>query len=778
MFNLSDIALGHFALRSRYLAACATGALLITGFDISQAHAQRMQTDTRADLPPVVVHQDGSVRRQPASEGRRSATTRRSARVARQAAQTALVVAVRQNDPGISVPGLNGYIATSTSVGSKANTPLLALPRTTSTVTAQEIYDRDAASVQEALQYTAGVGGFFRQGNLTREYNRVRGFEAFQYLDGLKLHDSNWGFERYGLERVDVLKGPASTLYGQGSPGGIIDLTSKRPTETPFNEALLRMGLRGYVEGAFDISGPANENRSVLYRFVGVGKMGNGEIDYSKNERVFFAPSVTIRPNEDTSLTLLASYQYDPHLTVLQPLPYVGTVVPGANGQFISRKTFLGEPNYHDTSKESYRIGYEFKHQFNDVFSFQQNFAYQNINISLREVQSRSTGDVTTQRQMAYQQYNIDIFQIDNRLKADFDTGALRHHVMFGVDYSAVPNYQGTGSNRGTTNFPLNYYAPVYGAALPNNPLTTKRYQDVEQIGIYLQDRIEIGRLNVMFGARNDSARTNQQNQTLVPATGNFTNPPGTTQQDNATTYQAGAIYAFDNGIAPYINYSQSFAPTTGTDFGGRPFIPVTGDQIEGGIKYLPPGMNLAISTAGFKIKQNNVLTADLVNQGYAVQTSSVEATGAEFEVKTTHLYGFNSSAAYTYLAPVVVATNTTGGVGKDPVSMPRHMASLWATYTFENTNALGGLTLGGGLRYVGSSFADTLNTTEIPSFTLLDLSMKYRLGAISANLQNWDVALNVKNVADKRYVGSCDAVSQCYYGLGRTIDGTIRVRF
>lgn len=778
MFFISNRGLTGLALRRRYLAACATGALTITLCAIDPSHAQQTSGAPRSDLPPVVVQPDGSVRRAPVAENRRSTATRRSTRATRQIAQPSPASVAPRNDPGISVPGLNGYIATATSVGSKTNTPVLALPRSTSTVTASEIYDRDAASVQEALQYTAGVGGFFRQGNLTREYNRIRGFEAFQYLDGLKLHDSSWGVERYGLERVDVLKGPASTLYGQGSPGGVIDLTSKRPTETPFGEALLRMGLRGYVEGAFDIGGPVNDNKSVLYRVVGVGKMGDGEIDFTKNERLFFAPSVTIKPNEDTSLTLLASYQYDPHLTVLQPLPYVGTVVPGANGQFISRKTFLGEPNYHDTSKESYRIGYEFKHQFNDVFSFQQNFAYQNINISLREVQSRSTGDITTQRQMAYQQYNIDIFQIDNRLKADFDTGALRHHVMFGVDYSSVPNYQGTGTNRGTTNFPLNYYAPVYGAALPNNPLTTKRYQDVEQIGIYLQDRIEFGRLNVMFGARNDSARFSQQSQTLVPATGNFTTPPWTTQQDNATTYQAGAIYAFDSGVAPYINYSESFAPTIGTDFGGKPFIPVTGDQIEGGVKYLPPGMNLAITTAGFKIKQNNVLTADLINPGYAVQTSSVEATGAEFEVKTTHLYGFNSSAAYTYLAPTVTATNTAGGIGKDPVSMPRHVASLWTTYTFENTNALGGLTLGGGLRYVGSSFADTLNTTVIPSFTLLDLSMKYRLGALSANLANWDVALNVKNVADKRYVGACDAVSQCYYGLGRTIDGTIRVRF
>jgi iron complex outermembrane recepter protein len=338
---------------------------------------------------------------------------------------------------------------------------------------------------------------------------------------------------------------------------------------------------------------------------------------------------------------------------------------------------------------------------------------------------------------------------------------------MFGVDYSSVPQYQGTGTNRGPSSFVFNFYNPVYGVPLLSNPITSKRYTSQQQIGIYLQDRIEFGRLSVLFGARNDSANFDQDT-------------PAARRRDNATTYNAGAIYAFDNGVAPYINYSQSFSPVTNapSDVRGNPFIPTTGDQLEGGVKYLPPGANLAVSAAGFKIRQNNVLTADLANPGYLVQTSSIEATGAEVEVKTTHLYGFNSSAAYTYLAPVVTATNTVGGIGKDPVSMPRHVASLWTTYTFADTTALAGLTLGGGLRYIGSSYADDLNTLALPSFTLLDLSLRYRLGAIAASLNNWDVALNVKNVADKRYVGSCDSATQCYYGLGRTIDGTLRVRF
>jgi iron complex outermembrane receptor protein len=670
-----------------------------------------------------------------------------------------------------------GYVARRTDTATKSDVPVLALPRSVSTVTKQEIEDRSAQTVQEALNYTAGVNTYFRQGNLSREYNRVRGFEAFQFLDGLKLHDSSWGYEVYGLERIDVLKGPASTLYGQGSPGGLINLTSKRPKDTPFREFMLRTGSYGRLEGGFDIGGPANADKSVLYRVVGLGRMGDGEIDFTRNERIYFAPSVTLR-NDQTSLTVLAHYQYDPNLTALQPLPRVGTILPGANGQYISRKLFLGEPNYHDTSKKTFRIGYEFNHRFNDVFSFQQNLAYQNIDVQLNEVQSRGTlvGNSVV-RQMAYQPYKIDLFQVDNRFKADFATGPFRHHVMFGLDYSMAPNSQGTAVNR-ASQYLLNLYAPVYGQPLGANPLTQMRYQAQRQTGIYAQDRIEIGGFSVIGGVRGDWASLDQKTKVLNTTTGLFSEPDWSPKRDRATTVHSGLIYAFESGVAPYVNYSESFAPISGADVAGKPFDPTTGEQFEAGIKYLPSHLNLLITGAVFEITQRNMLTNDLKNPGFAVQTQEIRAKGAEIEFKTTNLHGFNVVAGYTYLDPTVTKTNTAGGVGKAPTGMAQHQASLWGTYTFDDGTVLKGLTVGGGIRHVGASFGDALNTFEVPAFTLFDMTLRYQLGAISAALTGWDVAINAKNLADKRYVGVCEDALNCYYGAGRTIDATMRVRF
>lgn len=750
------------------------------GFDLRGALAQQAQGQVRPQLPPVVV-EGGNPAVRPTTDATqvRGERRRRAARSARSATAPAQVSAPA-GSTGATKPrdGIDGYFAYGTSAGTKMATPILELPRSVSTITAQEMADRDVQSTREALQYTAGVNTYYLEGQFTREYGLIRGFQGLQFLDGLRLNVNNYGIERYGLERIDVLKGPAATLYGQGSPGGLWDMTSKRPTDTAFAEALVRLGSYSALQGAFDVGGPVNADKSMLYRFVGVGKLGDGQIDFTRNERAYLAPSFTWRPNEDTSFTILASWQYDPNLTVLQPLPFRGTVLPGPTGQFIPRSLFVGEPGYHDTSLEQFRIAYELKHRLNDVFAVEQRLAYQNIDIKLHEVQSRATPNTTTTSRLVVDQaFQIDMYQVDNRLAADFDMGPLRHHAIFGIDYSATPSYQGTGQNAASP-YTLNLYNPVYGQPLPaSNPLTSNRYQDWRQAGFYAQDRVELGRLSVLFGARWDDVVQGQKTRVLNLNTGALSNPAWSIQPDQAATYNAGAIYNFENGIAPYASYSQTFTPITGTDFFGRGFVPVTGDQKEVGVKYIPPGVPLLMTVAAFDIVQYNVQTADLAHPGFAVQTSSVQSRGAEFELKTTHLYGFNVSAAYTYLDAKVIATNTAGGIGKHPVATPMNQASLWTTYRFAS-GALDGLTIGGGVRFVGDQAGDALNTFAVPSFTLFDLMARYQLGAVIPALANWDIGLNAKNVADTRYVGSCNDSLNCYYGPGRNISGVLRGRF
>lgn len=766
------------------LIACV--AVVASGSALRAQDAQPENAGQSSNLPPIVVVGDQQkkkpTKKKTAAKQKASglSPTMTMPDVQQQAADPAQGSAYDPRLPqNRNDTGTDGFVATMTGVATKTPGTVLETPRSVSTVTKQEIEQRDAQSVYEAIQYSSGVNAYpFSGGFITREQALVRGFLAYQFLDGLKQHDSNWGIEPYGLERIDVLKGPASMLYGQGSPGGLIDLTSKRPTTDPFAEVVLMAGTHDKFQTGFDFGGPVGGNGVVSYRLTGLGRIADGEVDYTENNRLYIAPALTVRPDAATSFTLLASYQYDPNMTVQQPLPFVGTAVPGPGGKYISRDLFLGEPDYHDTSKESFKIGYELRRRFNDVLSFEQNAAYRHIDISLQELQGRGIMSGTSElREMFRADYLIDTYQADTRLRAEFNTGAASHNLVVGFDYANIPNYQGAGVFRGTSSFPLDLYNPVYGQPLGNNRLIQKRYQKFEQAGLYALDTVSIGDLTVVGGLRQDWASTAQKTRALNTSTGQFSNPPYIPKYDDSLTGQVGASYQLPGGIAPYVSYSQSFFPTPGTNYNADPFIPTTGDQYEAGIKYQPVGFNALFTAAVFDLTQQNVLTGDPDHPGYRIQTGEVTSRGVELEARMSLAEGWNVAAAYTYLDAEVTKTNTVGGVGKSPVYIPKNQASLWASYSFHET-LLRGLTLGGGVRYFGESNGNALNTFKVPAFTLYDATLRYDLGVLSRAYENWELSVNAKNLMDERYVTNCEAMTSCYYGAGRVIDGALRMRF
>lgn len=664
-----------------------------------------------------------------------------------------------------------GLRASEAATASKSATPLQQTPRSVSVVTEAEMNTRDAWSVMEALAYTPGVyGGGYESGALTREYPLVRGFLAYQYLDGLKLHDSNWAEERFGLERVELLRGPSSSLYGQGSPGGLINMRTKRPTAETVREVGVRVGSHGLRQGQVDLGGALNADASWQYRLTAMVRESDGEIDYTENDRRYFAAAVAWKPSAATRLTLMASHQDDPSLTVHQALPRVGTIVPRANGQTISPSLFLGEPGRHDSSKEAWRVGYEFSHRFNNVWSIEQNAGYKKVDIHVDEVQARgiASGATGWVRQLFAADYRIVTKQIDTRLVGRFQAAGLSHRLMVGYDASRVPNYQGSGTGR-ASNYVLDLYNPVYGQPLAANPITSLREQRLRQTAIYLQDQIQWGRLSVLAGLRRDNARLDQKTAVFNPLTGATTNPPYALKRDMATTGQFGLSYDLGGGWSPYVNYAESFAPVSGSSAAGRPFDPQSGKQIEAGVKWAPAGRPLVATASVYEIKQRNVLTADVANPGFATQTGEVRSRGGEIEVKAGLSRGLDVMLAYAFTDAVVTSTNTAGGVGKHPMGIPEQTAAAWVSYRL-GAGALQGLTLLGGVRHVGASAGDTLNTFEVPSATLVDLGVRWSLVNLSPSLRGWESSLMVRNLTDKRYVANCDSTTSCYYGVGRRV--------
>ncbi len=664
-----------------------------------------------------------------------------------------------------------GLRASAAATATKSATPIERLPRSVSAVTDTEMKARDAQSVMEALEHAPGLyGGGYSSGALTREYPMVRGFLVYQYLDGLKLHDSNWAEEPYGLERVELLRGPASALYGQGSPGGLIDLRTKRPTAETVREVGLRVGSHGLRQGQFDLGGALNADATWQYRLTGLVRKGNGEIDHTQSDRRYFAGALTWKPDAATRLTLMANRQEDPSLTVHQPLPRVGTIVPGANGRFISRGLFLGEPARHDSDKDAWRVGYAFSHRFNEVWSIEQNAAYKKVDIHVDEMQATgvAAGATGWTRRLFAADYTIVTKQVDTRVVARFDAAGTKHRVMLGLDAARVPNYQGTGT-RAAPAFALDLYNPVYGQALPANPITSKREQRLRQTALYVQDQIDWGRLSVLVGLRRDKATLDQKTAVLNTVTGRFSDPSYTPKRDLATTGQLGASYDLGGGWSPFVNYAESFSPVTGTSAAGRPFEPHTGKQIEAGVKWVPPGRALVATASVYELKQRNVLTNDLANPGFATQTGGVRSRGGEIELKAGLARGLDAMLSYSATDAVVTATNTVNGVGKHPVGVPEQQASAWLSYRV-GAGALQGLRFSVGLRHVGESAGDALNTFEVPSATLFDLGVQWSLVNLSPSLKGWETSLVVKNLADRRYVANCDNATNCYYGTGRRV--------
>ncbi|WP_332690585.1 TonB-dependent siderophore receptor [Bosea sp. (in: a-proteobacteria)] len=672
---------------------------------------------------------------------------------------------------------VDGYVARRSASATKTDTPLIETPQSITVVPRAQMDDQGVQSVSQAVRYSAGVLGETRLSSGRYDSVFIRGFGGagtgagfINNLDGLRLQRGvNFLVpigEPWGLERVEVLRGPASVTFGQVKPGGLINMISKRPQEQAHGEVQVVLGTDQRRQLAFDIGGPVTPDKTILYRLVGLGRAADTQVDFTKEERLYIAPSLTFQPNAATSLTLLTSYQRDPETGFYGFLPSVGTALPNRNGR-IRSNFFPGEPSYEGYSRNALNLGYAFEHRFNEVFSFRQNLRYSDLESRFRTVAAASLGadQRTLTRRVTASNEKAQTLGVDNQLQADFRTGALTHKLLFGVDGYWMDGTAFTGA--GGTVQTLDAFNPVYGRrpfAVPAVPGTA---QVTEQYGIYLQDQIKLDRLSLVVGGRFDRA---------MARTRNLTNGALSKQDDTANTGRVALMYNFDSGFAPYASYSTSFEPVAGTTFGGTPFKPTEGEQFEVGFKYEPPGYNAFFQAAVYDLTQTNVATADPNNVGFQVQTGEVRARGVELEARATVLENLDLVAAYAYTDAEVTKSNGAD-LGKRPTVVPRHMASLWAHYTFK-TGLFSGLGLGAGVRYVGKGAGDPGNTFFTDDYALVDAAISYDLGAANAAMKGWKVQVNAQNLFDKEYVAGCYAAVQCSFGLRRTVLATLSYRW
>lgn len=658
---------------------------------------------------------------------------------------------------------VNGFVASDTTTGSKAPTAIKDIPQFVSVVGRDEIDTQGAQKADEALRYTSGV--FTQPFGMDTDTNWffIRGFDATQkgtYLDGLQIYNHAFGafyIDSFALERIEVLKGPASVLYGGSNPGGIINYVSKRPTGDRLR--YMEGGITDYGTAylGFDIGDKASP--TIDYRFTGRIAGGDGYSDFQDGFRGFISP--TIRWSDDrTSFTLLANYSnVDEIHNGGSFLPYVGTVVRAPYGR-IPRKANYTEPDLDTYEREQGAIGYEFEHKLSSDLVVRQNARYSIADV--KEVQLYPNGYVggdpasgMLDRINFGHDTTVSTFVIDNQVEWKARGPFAEHTVLAGVDYKYFNIDQIQASAVFGTTTPINVLNPIYG--IPQTPRVPYLNQDLtqEQIGTYIQDQIRFGGgWLITLNGRYDWVSTDVDDR--LPGT-------TTTSNDGELSGRAGIAYSFTNGFTPYASAATYFNPLLGTTAEGDLFVPETGEQYEVGFKYEPRFLDAIVTAAVFDITRQNVLTRhpDTVNFPFAqVQTGEVRSRGFEIEAKANLTEQFRLSAAFTAMDVEITRDNDPAIVGNRPFVVPEVIASTFIDYTFRG-NALDGVSIGGGIRYVGSSYADQENTLKVPDVTLFDARIGYDWG-------DWGIDLNVTNIFDERYVASCQGANVCSYGEAR----------
>ncbi|RSE90028.1 TonB-dependent siderophore receptor [Achromobacter denitrificans] len=656
---------------------------------------------------------------------------------------------------------VNGYVARETLTGSKTPTSLLEIPQSVSVVGAQEMQDRGVQTVSQAIQYVPGVQiSNFGGAEVRNDWIVLRGFDAKitgDYRDGLSqlpYDQIRARTDPYALERVEVIRGPSSVLYGQVAPGGLVNRVTKRPTADAFGEIVLQGGNFDRRQAAFDLGGPIDNDGKYLYRLTGILRDAGTQVEYDSDHRYpddlgYIAPAFTWRPNADTSFTLLTSYQHDQ--TDGESRPVFPTHVP------------VGDYGFNKYDRKQYAIGYLLEHRVNNAFTLRQNARYQHGKLDQRDLYNlRLLADGhTISRYTLVSKESMDGVAIDNQAEYRFNLGRVSHTLLAGLDYRFQDGQQwyrqGLAPNLDLDN-------PIYDQDIPYPPAanTIIDQKDVSrQLGVYLQDQIKVDNVVVTLGARQDWARSSSDNR-LTSVT--------TRQQDTAFTGRLGLAYLFDSGITPYVSYSTSFLPQIGAGLDSTPFKPTKGEQYEFGIKYQPPGSNSMVALSVFDLTQRNALTPDPRNTNFSVQTGEIGSRGIELEGKANVMRGLDLIASYTLNDVKVNQSNNPAEEGNTPIVTPRHMASAWVNYTLPDT-VLQGMGMGVGVRYVGKTYANVANTIENGSSFMVDASLHYQL-------RNWRFAVDATNLFNKETIVCRNNTVNCRYGLERTVMATAAYRW
>ncbi len=654
---------------------------------------------------------------------------------------------------------VRGLVARRSATATKTDTPLIETPQTVTVITADQMQVQRVRDLEQAFEYSAGVrpvSGY--SGSYDAVYSRGFWADARNgslFADGLKVSDNSWASgkqEPYGLERVELVKGAASVLYGMSAPGGVLATVSKRPTADAVREVVAEVGTYGHKQIGVDLGGEVAPGSDWTWRLTALARDSDTPVRPLQDDAVYIAPALRWQPSAATSLTLLLQHQQR-RLGYSYPLPQVGTLLPGPGGQRIARFRFVGEPGFDRQDVEQTTLTALFEHQVTEQASIRQGLRFFDSEADIFFTNTTADAAVPTrvQRRAIDEFERVRGFSSDTSWQQRWRSGDVQHTLIAGVDYT---RYRSESEWYARSLAPLDLYQPQYGA-VPGAPAplafssTSQRWQ----AGLYVQDQIKLGeRWVALAGLRHDWSdyRTRPF----------FTAGPWSVERTDAFTGRVGVVYLAPGGWAPFAGYSQSFQPQGGTNAQGQRFKPTEGEQFEVGVRWQPQGeRGLLLSAAVYDLRQDNVLTPDPANTLFNVQTGQARSRGAELEVRGPVMRHLELVGAYAYTDRRITRSNRPDEVGRRAAEVPYHQASVWGNYQLAAWG-LPAWTVGTGLRYTGDMVDGTANAYRVPGYSVVDAMLAWQQGP-------WRVALNVRNLMDKQFL-ICNG-AQCRDGNPRT---------
>ncbi|QIG06150.1 TonB-dependent siderophore receptor [Proteus sp. ZN5] len=666
-----------------------------------------------------------------------------------------------------------GYIAKKQTTATKSDATLLEAPQMVSVVNRTQLDNLPSESISQALRYSSGVVsekfGAFGSGI---DYSKMRGFDADYYLDGLRMLGNSgiWApqVDSWSLESLEAVHGPASALYGQGGAGGVINMTSRRPSAQTQHQVQLQAGNNKNHAIKFDTTSAINEDETWLYHVSGLALEQESQIPSSRQTRFLISPAITWKPNDQLNWTILGQYQKEPRLGYYNTLPAQALgLLPNPNGKVDPNRNYNNQS--HDNShRKQQSLTSLFEYELTPQWQFKQNTRFMKVDTEISRDYTRGFLPGDRLLTAVYQEApsKSETWVTDTQLIGKIATWDINHTVMTGFDYQH--GYM-TKDWWGSQTVSFDPWASHHKPDFEPYPVSrTSIKQQFDRYGYYLQDHLRWQQWNLLLSGRYDSANLDTHNQIS-----GVTN----SSHNTAWSHRVGLSYQFNNGFSPWISTSDSFDPVLGTDADGKAFIPMKSKQYEAGIKYQNPELTQLVSVAVYQLTQENVTTHNPRNPDYYQQSGEIRSRGLEFESKLALTPQVNMMLNYAYLHNIVTSTSDPTTLNKHPVQVPTHTGSAWIDYRFHQPYLEGAL-LGAGVRYLGSTYGDNTNTFQVPAVWLGDVSFRYQLLSINRELQGLELGLTVSNITNKSYVASCTSSTYCSIGTDRVVLGVLNYYF